>query len=356
VTQPSTISIAGREIGPGHPPFIVAEISGNHGGGFERASKMVELAKQVGADAVKLQTYTADSITLDHDAPDFVIQDGLWKGRRLYDLYEEAYTPREWHAALFAKGRELGIPVFSAPFDHSAVDFLESLDPPAYKIASFELVDLPLVARVAATGKPVIISTGMADKSEIAEAVETARGAGCEDLLLLHCVSGYPTPAEDSNLKRMPRLAETFGTLVGLSDHSEGSAVAVASVALGASLIEKHFIDDRTAGGSDAAFSLEPEEMKALCETCRTAWAALGNGSFSLQPSEAGGRAFRRSLYAVEDIAAGEILTEQNIRSIRPAKGLPPKDYAKLLGRRAAVAIPRGAPLSWSQIESDSEG
>ena len=341
MTQPSAISIAGRKIGPGHPPYIVAEISGNHGGGFERALKMVELAKDAGADAVKLQTYTADSITLDLDGPDFLVQEGLWKGRRLYDLYQEAHTPRDWHAPLFEKGRELGIPVFSAPFDLAAVDFLETLDPPAYKIASFEIIDLPLVARVAATGRPVILSTGMAEKAEIAAAVETARGAGCTELLLLHCVSGYPTPAEDSNLQRMPRLAEAFGTLVGLSDHSEGTAVAAASVALGASMIEKHFIDDRAAGGSDAAFSLEPDELRALCQNCRTAWAALGDGSFSLQPSESGGRRFRRSLYAVEDIAAGDVLTEQNIRSIRPAKGLPPKDYAKLLGRRAAVAIPQ---------------
>ena len=271
--------IAGRTIGPEQPPYIVAELSANHGGSLAHAIGLLEAAKSAGADAVKLQTYTADTITIDHDGPEFRIKSGLWAGRTLYQLYQEAYTPWEWHDALFARGRELGLTVFSSPFDESAVALLEGLDAPAYKIASFELVDLPLIRRVAATGKPAILSTGMASMEEIREALQAFRDAGGIDVLLLHCISGYPTPPEQSNLRRIQRLAAELGCPVGLSDHTLGTEVAVAAVALGACLIEKHFTLRRSDGGPDAGFSLEPDEMAALARGARIAYLALGTGA-----------------------------------------------------------------------------
>ncbi len=343
-------TIGGREIGPGRPPFVIAELSGNHNGSLERAIRLLRAAVEAGADAVKLQTYRPDTITIDHDGPGFVIEKGPWAGRRLYELYAEASTPWEWHEALFAEGRRLGVPVFSTPFDPTAVDFLERFGVPAFKIASFEIVDLPLIRRIAATGKPLVISTGMATDAEIVEAVEAARDAGARDIVVLHCNSGYPTPVSDSRLATMARLRELTGCPVGLSDHTLGTAVAVAAVALGAVVIEKHVTLARADGGPDAAFSLEPEEFARLCRDCRDAFLAIGEIKRGLSPSEEASRVFRRSLYAVADIAAGEELSEANVRSIRPGHGLPPRHLPELLGRRARVDIARGTPLSWELI------
>jgi pseudaminic acid synthase len=349
MTQPG-FKIGTREIGQGHSPFVIAEISGNHNGDINRAFAIIEAAARAGADAVKLQTYTADTITIDHHGPGFVIDGGPWKGRALYELYQEASTPWEWHEALFAKGRELGVMVFSTPFDDSAVDFLESLDTPAYKIASFEATHLPLLRKVARTGKPVIISTGMANMEEIQEAVDTLRGAGCNDLLLLHCISAYPAPATEANLRTIPDLAQRFGTAVGLSDHTMDDAVAVAAVAMGAVALEKHCTLRRADGGPDAGFSLEPEELARLVGSVRTAFDAMGKVNYERTASERGNAVFRRSIYAVKDVAAGEVLSPQNIRVIRPGLGLEPRHYDELIGKPAACAISRGTPLSWDLV------
>lgn len=348
-----SFSIAGRAIGPGHLPYVIAEMSGNHNGDINRAFALLDAARQAGADAVKLQTYTADTITIDHDGPGFRLEGGLWHGRTLYDLYREAHTPWAWHAPLFARARELGLHIFSSPFDATAVDLLESLDAPAYKIASFEIVDLPLIRRVARTGKPMIISTGMASLGEMSEAVAAAREAGATQIALLHCTSGYPTPPEEANLATIPHLAAAFGTVVGLSDHTPGHAVAIAAVTLGASIIEKHFTLARSDGGPDAAFSLERDELKVLVVGCRTAAAALGSIRYDLSASEAGNIALRRSLYVVADMAAGEPFTDENVRSIRPGFGLPPKLLPTVLTKQAALALKRGTPLALGHVNWD---
>lgn len=344
------ISIAGRPIGPGHEPYVICELSGNHNGSLDRALELLEAAAATGADAIKIQSYTADTITIDHDGAEFRVEGGLWDGRTLYDLYEEAQTPFEWHEALFRRAKELGVTLFSSPFDESAVDLLDQLDAPAFKIASFEAVDLPLVAYCASKGKPMIISTGMANLDEIAEVVKTARENGCDELILLHCVSSYPAPDDQSNVRTVPDLAERFDVVGGLSDHTFGSAVAVASTALGGCVIEKHFTLRRADGGPDSAFSLEPSEFSALVEDCKRAWRALGSVTYDLQGSEKGSIQFRRSLYVVQDIAAGEMLTRDNIRSIRPGYGLAPKHLSAVLGRKAKRDLKRGEPLDWPLI------
>lgn len=341
-----TISIAGREIGPDHPPFIIAELSANHNGRLETALAIVEAAKAAGVDAVKLQTYRPDTITLDSDAPEFRIEGGLWGGRTLYELYEEAHMPWEWHKPLFDHARGLGITIFSSPFDPTAVDLLEDLNAPAYKIASFEAVDLPLIRYVAGTGKPMIISTGMADAEEIAEAIEAARDGGCRELAILHCVSGYPAPAEDYNLRTIPDMVSRFGLVTGLSDHTLDNTTAIASVALGASLIEKHFTLDRSGGGPDDSFSLEPAEMIALCRDARTAWSALGRIDYGRKSSEQGNVQFRRSLYFVKDLKAGEVITPDAVRSVRPGYGLPPKMLETVLGRRVIRDVAANTAVS----------
>ena len=345
--MPRDVIINGRPIGPGHPPYLIAELSGNHNGELARALALVDAAKAAGADAVKLQTYTADTITIDHDGPGFRLEGGLWQGRTLHDLYREAHTPWDWHEPLFAHARSIGLTIFSSPFDDTAVDLLERLDAPAFKIASFELIDLPLIRRAARSGKPLIVSTGLATLGEVAEAVEAA---GDVPLVLLHCVSGYPTPPADCNLRTIPHLAEAFGVAVGLSDHTHGVAVPVAAAALGAVVIEKHFTLSRAEGGVDSAFSLEPAEFKAMADSVRTAWAALGRVHYGVEPSEAGGRDYRRSLYVVADVAAGAPLTAANVRSIRPGFGMEPKHLPAVLGRRAARALKRGDPLRWDML------
>ena len=344
------IHIAGRPIGPGHEPYVICEMSGNHNGSLERAMELLEAAAATGADAIKMQSYTADTITIDHDGPAFTIEGGLWDGRTLYDLYGEAQTPFEWHEPLFRRARELGVVLFSSPFDESAVDLLEELGAPAYKIASFEAVDLPLVAYVASKGKPMIISTGMANLEEIGEAVSTARENGCEEIVLLHCVSSYPAPDEQSNVRTVPDLGEKFGVISGLSDHTFGSAVAVASIALGGCVVEKHFTLARADGGPDSAFSLEPAEFKALVDDCKRAWRSLGQATYDLQGSESAAVQFRRSLYIVADVAAGEELTRANVRSIRPGQGLAPKHLPEVLGKKAARDLKRGEPLDWPAV------
>jgi pseudaminic acid synthase len=329
----------GRRIGPDEPPYVIAEMSANHGGSLERAKQVIESASVCGASAVKLQTYRPDTITLDSDGEEFRIQGTLWEGRTLYDLYEEAHTPWEWHESLFKHARDLGITIFSSPFDPTAVELLESLGAPAYKIASFEVVDLPLIRLVAETGKPLIISTGMADETEIGEAVEAARSAGCTELALLHCVSGYPAPAADYNLRTLVDMHERFGCIVGLSDHTLDNTTAVASVALGASLIEKHFTLDRSAGGPDDSFSLEPAGLEQLCTGARTAWESLGRIDYGRKSSEQGNVQFRRSLYWVQDLEAGAVVTADAVRSVRPGHGLPPKRLDDLIGRTLARPV-----------------
>ncbi len=347
----AAFAIAGRRIGPGEPVYVIAELSANHGQQLDRARELVRMAADAGADAIKLQTYTPDTITLDSDKPWFRIQSGsLWDGRTLYDLYGEAFTPWEWHAELKALAESLGMALFTSPFDFTAVDFLESIHVPAYKIASFELVDLPLIRRVAATGKPMILSTGMATRDEIEEAVQTAREAGATQLALLKCTSAYPAPPEEANLRTIPELAEAFGCVAGLSDHTLGTGVPIAAVALGASIVEKHVTMRREDGGPDGAFSLEPAELREMIAAIRFTEAALGGVAFGPTSREAGSRQFRRSLFVVEDVAEGEIFTEANVRSIRPSNGLHTRHLDEVLGRRATRAIERGTPLDWDLV------
>ena len=348
------LTIAGRKIGAGCPPYVIAELSGNHNGSLDRALKSIEAAKEAGADAVKIQTYTADTITIDCDKADFVVRGGLWDGHTLYELYEWAHTPYEWHKAMFDKAREVGITLFSTPFDFTAVDLLENLGTPAYKIASFEAVDLPLIRRAAQTGKPMIISTGMVNQQEILEAVEAARVGGCTELALLHCISGYPTPVEQANLRTIPDLADRFGVVVGLSDHTLGTAVPVTSVALGAALVEKHFMLDDKEEGPDSAFSLTADQLQQLCEDIRRAWQALGRASYERKPIEEASMKFRRSLYVIKDMKADDVITPETVRSIRPGYGLPPKYYDELIGKKVTQNIVRGTATAWDLIGSSS--
>lgn len=349
----NTIKIAGRAIGFGCPPYLIAEMSGNHNGDIARALSLVKAASRAGADAVKLQTYTADTITIKHSSPDFSIDSGLWAGKTLYELYDEAHTPWEWHPILFRRAAELGITIFSSPFDDSSVEFLESLKAPAYKIASFELLDLPLVRRVAKTRKPLIMSSGMASEQEIGEALEAARSAGANEIVLLHCVSGYPTPTSEINLNMIRTLAHRFDVPVGLSDHTLGTVASTAAVALGACVIEKHFTLAREDGGPDSTFSLEPDEFAELVSNSRIAWDALGQCDFQRSPSEILNCKFRRSLYIVEDIEFGQVFTEKNLRSIRPGFGMSPKYLFDVLGKKAAESIKRGTALRPDHILND---
>ena len=346
------MNISGIEIGTGHRPFVIAELSGNHNGSLERALEIVSAAAEAGTHAIKLQTYTAESITLDVPDGDFFISDekSLWAGKSLHDLYKLAYTPWEWHEPIMRHANALGLICFSTPFDESAVDFLENLNVPAYKIASFENVHLPLIRKVAATGKPLLISTGMANIGELYDAVTAARGAGCKDLVLLKCTSSYPATPENSNILTVPHMRELFKCEVGLSDHTMGVAVAVAAVAHGATVIEKHFTLSRADGGVDSTFSLEPEEMRALVIETERAWQSLGRVDYGPNEVEKGSMIFRRSVFIAEDIKSGDVLTTENLRCVRPGNGLPPKYYELLLGHRVNRDAKKGTPMSWNLI------
>lgn len=336
-----------RNISDTEPPYIIAELSGNHNGSIDRAKLLIKTAKQSGAHAVKIQTYNADSMTIDCDRDDFIIKNGLWKGYKLYDLYKEAHTPFEWHGELFEYARNLDITLFSSPFDENAVDLLNELDTPAYKIASFELTDLPLIKYVAKKGKPMLMSTGMASKEEISEAIEMARSSGCNSLLLFHCISSYPTPIEESNLKQIMELKKTFGILVGLSDHTLGNTAAITAIGLGACAIEKHFTLSRKEKGVDSDFSIEPEELKDLVRDTKDAWLSLGESGFNRSLEESKNKIFRRSIYFICDIKAGEIISEKHIRRIRPGFGLPPKFFDSLIGKKINCDVKRGDPVFW---------
>lgn len=346
------ITIASRPVDPDHRPYLIAEMSGNHNQSLERALQIVEAAAQAGADSIKLQTYTADTMTLDVRKPGFVIEDegSLWAGRQLHELYREAHTPWEWHRPIMERAAALGVHCFSTPFDETAVDFLESLNVPAYKIASFENTDLPLIRRVAATGKPMIISTGMASVAEIDEAVRAARDAGCRELVLLKCTSTYPATPENSNLRTIAHMRELFGCEVGLSDHTMGCGVAVAAVACGATVIEKHFTLRRADGGVDSTFSLEPDEFASLRIETERAWQGLGQVRYGTTVAEEKSKAFRRSLYIARDVKAGDLLTSENVRAVRPGFGLPPKHLGQVLGRRVNRDVDAGTPLAWELL------
>ena len=347
------IEIAGRPIGPDHSPYVIAELSANHNGKLETALRIIEEAKKAGADAVKLQTYKPDTITLNCDSEDFKIRGGLWDGRTLYELYEEAHMPWEWHKPLFEHARKVGITLFSSPFDNTAIDLLEDLNAPAYKIASFEAVDLPLIKYAASTGKPMIISTGMADAQEIQEAIDAALEGGCKQLAVLHCVSGYPAPAEDYNLRTIPDMIARFGLVTGLSDHTVDNTTAISSVAMGASIIEKHFTLDRSGGGPDDSFSLEPADLTALCLGAKRAWQCLGKVDYGRKSSEQGNAQFRRSLYFTRSLNAEEEIQPGDIVSVRPGFGLPPKWLPALMGKRLAHAAEQHTPVSWHHFEEN---
>jgi pseudaminic acid synthase len=345
--------IIGRLVGTQHPPFIIAEMSGNHNQSLERALEIVEAAAATGAHALKIQTYTADTMTLNIENPDFIIEDNnsLWNGSNLYQLYQQAYTPWEWHKPIFDRARELGMIAFSTPFDETAVDFLEELNVPLYKVASFENNDIPLIKKIASTGKPMIISTGMASIAELDETVRAAREAGCKDLVLLKCTSTYPATSENTNIKTIPHMKELFNCHVGLSDHSMGIGVAVASVALGATVIEKHFTLNREDGGVDSTFSMEPHEMSALVTETEKAWQALGKITYGPTNAEKNSMKFRRSIYISKDLEQGDTLTKDNIKIIRPGYGLEPKYYDQLLGTKVSSFIKKGTPLSWDILK-----
>lgn len=345
------IKIQDQAIGPSSPPFVIAELSANHNGSLERALQSIEAAHQAGASAVKLQTYTADTMTINCDREEFMIRGGLWDGYKLYDLYRWAETPFEWHKAMFEHARKLGIKIFSTAFDESAVDLLEELETPAYKIASFENIDLPLIRYIARTGKPIIMSTGMASEGEISEAVEAARKAGCKELVLLHCISSYPAPIDQSNLLQLAELGRRFDVVPGLSDHTLGTTASVAAVALGACVIEKHFTLSRADKGPDSEFSIEPDELRQLCEQTHDAWQALGKAGYDRQSSEARSKEFRRSIYFVRDMPAGSVIGPDDIRRIRPGWGLEPKYFDELLGKRLKFTVKLGTAASWDLIE-----
>jgi pseudaminic acid synthase len=347
-----SIDIAGRKIGADAAPYVIAELSANHNGEIEAALSIIEKAKEAGADAIKLQTYTADTITLDSNAEEFQIHGGPWDGKTLYQLYQEAHTPWEWHKVLFEYAHKLGITIFSSPFDNSAVDFLEDLNTPAYKIASFEAIDLPLIRYVASTRKPMIISTGMSDYQEIQDAIDAAREGGCTELAILHCVSSYPAPPAEYNLHTIPDMIERFGVVTGLSDHTLGNATAITSIALGARIVEKHITLDRNGGGPDDAFSLEPPELASLCRDTRTAWSSLGKVDYSRKSSEETNIKFRRSLYFVKDLKAGDEITREAIRSVRPGYGLPPKQFDYIIGQKTKIAVKANTPVTREAIEA----
>lgn len=345
------LTIDGRRIAADEPPYIIAELSANHNGSLERALELIDAAVATGADAIKIQTYTADSITIDSSREEFKIKGGLWDGYTLHKLYQQAHTPYEWHARLFERARKHGRTIFSSPFDNSAIDLLVSLDAPAFKIASFEVVDLPLIAYAASHGKPLIISTGMANLGEISDAINTARESGAGGVALLHCVSSYPAPIDDANISTVPHLGKAFACVSGLSDHLPGSAAAIASVVLGGCIVEKHFTLARADGGLDAPFSLEPNEFQQFVEDCKTAWRAIGKVNYDPLGSERSSKQIRRSIFAVRDIRKGECFTNENVRSIRPGYGLAPKYLPGLLGKTASRDIAYGEPMSWNMIE-----
>jgi len=344
-------SIAGRPIGPDDPPYIIAELSANHNGDLKRALDTIEAAQECGADAVKLQTYTADTMTIDSDRPEFQIKDGPWAGYNLYELYQWAQTPFEWHQAMIEHARKCGITVFSTPFDESAVDLLEGLEVPAYKIASFEVTDLPLIRYVASKGKPLIMSSGMASEDELEDAVSTARDAGCQDLVLLHCISSYPAPMAQAHVRQVGELARRFNTIPGLSDHTLGTIASVAAVAMGACVIEKHFTLSRADKGPDSDFSIEPDELRRLCRDTHDAWLALGSTGYARQQAEESSKLFRRSVYFVRDVSKGAYIKPDDIRRIRPGLGLAPRYQDELIGRRLKVDVARGTPTSWDLFD-----
>ncbi len=347
-------SILDTKIGNKYPPYIIAELSGNHNGDLNRALKLVEEAHKAGANAIKLQTYTADTITINHKSSDFKISSGLWQGKYLYDLYKEAHTPWEWHKKIFKRAQELGLDYFSSPFDNTSVDFLEKLNVPAYKVASFELLDLGLVEYIARQNKPLIISTGMASKIEIEDALKVCKKVNNYNIILLHCVSGYPTPLEEINLRMILELEKEFKLPVGLSDHTIGTSVPITAIGLGACVIEKHFTLARKDGGPDSAFSLEPREFSKLTSDCRNAWQSLGNGNFERSNSEKDNIKLRRSLYAIKDISKGDVFTNENIKSIRPGYGLKPKLYNIIIGKKSLTSIKKGTALKLEYIENFS--
>jgi pseudaminic acid synthase len=347
-----SINIAGREIGPTCPPFVIAEMSANHNGSIERAMDIILAAKHAGADAVKMQTYTPDTITLPIETQEFIVEGGLWNGRSLYNLYAEAYTPWEWHKPLFDYAQEVGITLFSSPFDHTAVDLLEDMNAPAYKIASFEAVDIPLIKYAASTRKPLIISTGMASKIEIAEAIDAAYSTGNENIAILHCVSGYPAQPSEYNLLTIPDLVKEFNLVTGLSDHTLSNTTSIVSVALGASIVEKHFTLDRRGGGPDDTFSLEPSELRDLCSNINIAWEALGHIDYGLQSSEVGNIKFRRSLYFVKNLKKGEVITSDSIRSVRPGYGMPPKFFDNIIGKAVKKDVSWGSPVTAEVVDN----
>ncbi len=350
VLRNDNMKINGREIGRNVPPYVVAELSANHNGNIERAFEIIKSARDSGADAIKIQTYTADTMTLDCDSKDFIIDDGLWKGRTLYELYKWAETPYEWHKEIFDYANKIGITCFSTPFDETAVDLLEDLNTPAYKVASFEIIDIPLLRYIATTRKPIIISTGMANLEEITEAVEVVKECGCTDIALLHCISSYPAPLEQSNLKVIEDLRKKFNLTVGLSDHTMGVIASVTSVALGASIIEKHFTLDRTDKGPDSDFSIEPNELSDLCKLSKDAWKALGKADYRIKDAELDNIKYRRSIYVVKGMSPGDVITRENIRRVRPGYGIMPKHFDSVIGKSVNRKIQKGQPLKWDFI------